>query len=116
MIYIKTYEDFTDPYQEEAKEPDWNPSKLIDAKSFVEEALNKDGLGYILKCLGYKMPKDLTGEELDEEIEKIRVQAIKYFMKNPNQIIKVPEFGFFPYKGGSVVPKTNNIGGIAREN
>lgn len=116
MIYIKTFEDFTDPYQEEAKEPNWNPSKLIDAKTFVEEALNKDGLGYILKCLGHKMPKDLTGEELDKEIEKIKVEAIKYFMKNPNQMIKVPGFDFFPYKGGTVAPVTNNVGGVYREN
>lgn len=90
-----------------------SPVDIVQSKNWVENNLEKN-LQYILKKIGYKIPKNLSSEEIEKEIDKVREMAHKYFSKNPKDMTQEPHVNFFQTSFGSIVPITNQTGGVHR--
>jgi hypothetical protein len=86
----------------------------VKSKNWVENNFNTH-LEFILKTIGYKMKKGLDSQGLIDELEKVKEMAIKYFTKFPEKIPGEVELNFIQTNVGSIIPVTNNIGGVFRD-
>lgn len=104
MKRVKYFENFDIP----------SPKDMTQSKNWVDNNIERN-LQYILKKIKYKIPKNLTSDELDKEIDKVREMAYKYFTENPKDITQEPNINFVRVSMGSIVPKTNQTGGVHQD-
>lgn len=114
MKYIRTFESFVtdDNRGEDTQYPQYNAALKSEVVEYVDGILNSNEYHKVVDLLGLELPKNVSGEEIDEFFDDVREKAIKYFMANPEQIEKT---GFsiktFNVPGNDGVPRTNKVGG-----
>lgn len=116
MKYLRKFENFTNDENRgnTVEEPTYNVAKNLAAKNYVELILNKGGgaeVNELCKEIGVEMPKD------DEGLDKLKEDAINYFIKNPERIKSLDQpIKKYPYQGTDGIARTNNIGGTSYTN
>ena len=116
MKYLRKFENFTNDENRgnTVEEPTYNVAKNLAAKNYVELILNKGGgaeVNELCKEIGVEMPKD------DEGLDKLKEDAINYFIKNPERIKSLDQpIKKYPYPGTDGIARTNNIGGTSYTN
>lgn len=122
MKYFKTFEEFSglsptgiDDVGGEVL-PKYNPKIRKEINDYLDGLTPNNKLN-IFKWLKWEEP-DLEDSDFDEKFEKARKKIVEYFESNPNikiDSIDIEKF-YIPGKSGSVIPRTNNIGGTQRTN
>lgn len=119
MKYIRTFESFVtdDNRGEDTQFPQHNAALKAEVVEYVDTVLNSNEYSKLVDLLGMEMPKNVSGEEVDEFFDDVREKAIEYFIKNPEQLGKTGGFVInkFNVAGGDGIARTNNIGGALRE-
>ena len=116
MKYLRKFENFTNDENRgnTVEEPTYTVAKTLAAKNYVELILNKGGgaeVNELCKEIGVEMPKD------DEGLDKLKEDAINYFIKNPERIKSLDQpIKKYPYQGTDGIARTNNIGGTSYTN
>lgn len=119
MKYLRTFESFVtdDNRGEDTRFPQYNAALKSEVTQYVDNILNSEEYQKLIELIGMEIPKNLSGQELDNFFDKVREKSIEYFMSNPEQIGKSGGFiiNKFNVDGGDGVVKTNNIGGVVKE-
>ncbi len=116
MKYLRKFENFSkDGVEADGQTyPKYNPVVSLNAKKYVE-GLFSQGLNQMTKDICKEMGIDAP--KSDEELEKVKEMAIKYFTENPERMKKSTSemtFKTVPVRTDPI-PKTNNIGGVYHE-
>lgn len=115
MKYLKKFESFVtdDNRGEDTQFPQHNAALRTEVTEYVDTILNSNEYHELVEILGMELPKNVSGEEIDEFFDKVREKAIKHFIENPEQ---VQEIGFkiqsYQVPGNDGVPRTNKVGGV----
>jgi hypothetical protein len=115
MKYIRKYENFINDEDRgnAVEEPEYNPVKSLEAQKYVDIVFNKgagDEVNQLCKEIGCELP------ESDEDLEKVKEIAVKYFIDNPERIKSFDQpVKTYAFNGGNSVVKTNNVGGTSYE-
>lgn len=121
MSLIKNFENFVnDPDRTPTSLPNYNPAIKKDITDYIDNLISSGKYEEVFKLSKSKMPKNISGEDMNKLLDTVRKQAINYLMENPEMIQlnkeTVPIINGFPVYSGDGVPRTNNIGGYLREN
>lgn len=114
MKYIRTFESFVtdDNRGEDTQYPQHNAALKSEVTEYVDTILRSNEYHNLVELVGMKLPKNVSGEEIDEFFDEVREKAIEHFIENPEQIKKL---GFtinnYQVPGNDGVPRTNKVGG-----
>lgn len=109
MNHIKYFESFN-PIESQSDEqtvPEYNPDLNLRVKKYVEENFEKNPTA-ILSIAGMEYPKGLDKVKFDAYFDEAKQRAVKYFIKNPEQMKLNPEFAIVKVDSDPI-PKVQTI-------
>jgi hypothetical protein len=117
MRKIKTFESFNNDNSSDngGNMPGYNPILNQQAKEFVDSKMKTSDMDTILKRVGIKVPKDLTGQEMDNFYDKAKEKMVKFFIENPEEMTDNINIKSYSVPAGDGVVRVQNIGGALRE-
>jgi hypothetical protein len=121
MLHLKRFESFVNDVNRANMvswdTPSYNPIDNQKAKEFVE-SLVKPNPKLLFQMAGLEMPKEISGQELDELVDQAKEKAIEFLKKNPEMIWK-EEYVMKHFKvnaGDGVSRVQPNLGGSSHAN